>query len=194
MKKTTFAFLPAIALALATVAAAPALRAQSAMTAGSASVPAKTYNQLLSMQEHELVPLAEAMPADKYNFAPSNGNFKGVRTFAEQLTHIIHANYAFFGDAAGITPASMPKMSDLKTKDQIVQALKDSFAFGHRAIGTLTAQNAFEPVKPMDGVSTRAGMVSFAMIHMNDHFGQLVEYLRMNGIVPPSSQPMPMHR
>ncbi len=83
----------------------------------------------------------------------------------------------------------MPNINDLKTKDQIVQALKDSYAFGHRAIDTLTGDNAMETVKPVDGINTRAGIMLFAIIHMNDHFGQMVEYARMNGVVPPSSRP-----
>jgi uncharacterized damage-inducible protein DinB len=86
-------------------------------------------------------------------------------------------------------PSMMPKMQDLKTKAQIMQALKESFAFDHRAIATLTSQNAMENVKPVDGIDTRAGVMTFGIIHMNDHFGQMVVYLRMNGIVPPSSRP-----
>jgi uncharacterized damage-inducible protein DinB len=139
------------------------------------------------MVEHEFVPLAEAMPADKYDFAPTNGNFKGVRTFAQQVRHVIGANYAFFGNAASIKP-DMPKLADLKTKDQLVKALKDSFAFAHQAAATLTPDNALESVKPMDGVGTRSGLMVFALVHANDHYGQLVEYLRMNGIVPPASR------
>lgn len=187
--KKSLVILSAVVFATLALTGTPRLQAQSGMAATNVS-PAKVYDQLLSMVEHEMVPLAEAMPADKYNFAPTNGDFKGVRTFSAQIKHVIGANYAFFGDAASIKPTNMPKMSDLQTKEQIVQALKDSFAFGHQAIAKLTTQNAFETIKPMDGVNTRAGMASFAIIHMNDHFGQMVEYLRMNGMVPPSSRPM----
>jgi uncharacterized damage-inducible protein DinB len=149
--------------------------------------PSGVIDQIISMVEHEFVPLAEAMPADKYDFAPTNGNFKGVRTFAQQVRHVIGANYAFFGNAASIKP-DMPKLADLKTKDQLVKALKDSFAFAHQAAATLTPDNALESVKPMDGVGTRSGLMVFALVHANDHYGQLVEYLRMNGIVPPASR------
>lgn len=190
MKKKSLVISSAVVFATLALIGTLRMHAQSGMTTTTAASPAKVYDQLLSMVEHEMVPLAEAMPADKYNFAPANGNFQGVRTFGAQIKHVIGTNYAFFGDVASMKPANMPKISDLQTKDQIVQALKDSFAFGHQAIATLTAQNAFEAIKPMDGVNTRAGMAAFAIIHMNDHFGQLVEYLRMNGMVPPSSQPM----
>ena len=94
-----------------------------------------------------------------------------------------------FGAAASLKPTDMPDVKTLKTKEQMVQALKDSFAFAHKAIATLDQDNAMETVKPVDGIDTRAGIMVFAIIHMNDHFGQMVEYLRMNGIVPPSSQP-----
>lgn len=135
-----------------------------------------------------MVPLVEAMPADKFNFAPTNGNFKGVRTFAQQVQHVISANDYMYSRAASIPPPDI-QVRNLKTKAQLVQGLKDSFAFAHRAIATLTSQNALEAVKPVDGIPTRAGIMVFAVIHMNDHFGQMVEYLRMNGIIPPSSRP-----
>ncbi len=181
----------AIMLVAMTVAATPRLGAQSNMQAQSsaAATPAQAVDQLLNMVEQDMVPLAEAMPADKYDFAPTSGSFKGVRTFGGQVRHVIQANYYMFGAAASTKPDSMPKTQDLKTKAQLVQALKDSFAFGHRAIATLNGQNALERVKPVDGIDTRSGIMLLAIIHMNDHFGQLVEYARMNGVVPPSSLP-----
>ncbi|MGH9616794.1 MAG: DinB family protein, partial [Acidobacteriaceae bacterium] len=163
------------------------MQAQSSMRA-TATTPSQVVDNLLNAVERDMVPLVEAMPADKFNFAPTNGNFKGVRTFAQQVQHVTMANYYMFGDASSIKPSQMPDLKNLKTKAQLVQALKGSFAFAHRAVGTLTKQNALDPVKPVDGISTRAGVMVFAIVHMNDHFGQMVEYLRMNGIVPPSSR------
>lgn len=154
------------------------------------ATPSGVVNQLLGMVEHDLVPLAEAMPADKYNFAPTNGEFHGVRTFADQLRHVIRANDYFFGDASSMKPI-MPSASQLQTKEQIVAALKASFAFAHQAANSLTTDNALETVKPADGIATRAGIMLFAIVHMNDHYGQLVEYARMNGVIPPSSLPAP---
>ncbi|MGO8719390.1 MAG: DinB family protein [Acidobacteriaceae bacterium] len=168
----------------------PPIQAQADMSAASAATatPAQVVDQLLNTVEGEMVPLVEAMPADKFNFAPTNGNFKGVRTFAQQVQHVISANNYMYSTAASIPPPDV-QVRNLKTKAQLVQGLKDSFAFAHRAIATLTSQNGLETVKPVDGISTRAGIMVFAIIHMNDHFGQMVEYLRMNGIVPPSSRP-----
>ncbi len=190
MKKKSLGILSAIVLGTMTLAAPARMQAQSATgAAATTATPSQVVDQLLTMVESEMVPLAEAMPADKYNFAPTNGNFKGVRTFGEQVTHVARANYWMFGSAASIKPDNMPDMKSLKTKAQMVQALKDSFAFGHRAIATLDNNNAMEEIKPVDGIKTRSGIMVFAIIHMNDHFGQMVEYVRMNGIVPPSSRP-----
>jgi uncharacterized damage-inducible protein DinB len=180
-----------IVLAGAGLWATPRMQAQTTAdtTSAATAAPAQVLDQLLSTVESDMVPLVEAMPADKFNFAPTNGNFKGVRTFAQQVQHVTVANYYMFGTAASIKPPDMSALKNMKTKEQLVQALKDSFAFGHKAIATLNSQNALDTVKPVDGIPTRAGIMAFAIIHMNDHFGQMVEYLRMNGIVPPSSRP-----
>jgi uncharacterized damage-inducible protein DinB len=169
------------ALALATtLLAAPALAAQPS--------PAQVFGKLLSGQQEEVVAVAEAMPADKYNFAPTNGDFKGVRTFAQQLTHVAEAQYFFF-NGFGIKPTIDPKsLEKLTSKDDVIQALKDSFAFAHKATDTMTAQNAFDEIEQRDGTNTRAGIAAFSLAHTNDHYGQMIEYLRMNGIVPPGSR------
>lgn len=189
MKMKMITVLSAV-LAVAGLWTMPPIQAQADMSAASAATatPAQVVDQLLNTVEGEMVPLVEAMPADKFNFAPTNGNFKGVRTFAQQVQHVISANNYMYSTAASIPPPDI-QVRNLKTKAQLVQGLKDSFAFAHRAIATLTSENAVETVKPVDGISTRAGIMVFAIVHMNDHFGQMVEYLRMNGIVPPSSRP-----
>ncbi|MHB1960150.1 MAG: DinB family protein [Acidobacteriaceae bacterium] len=190
MKMKSLAVLSAV-LAVAGLWTMPPIEAQADMSAAAAATttPAQVVDQLLSMVEGEMVPLVEAMPADKFNFAPTNGNFKGVRTFGQQVQHVTMANYYMFSAASSLQPPDMQAVKNMKTKAQLVQGLKDSFAFAHKAIATLDTDNAMEVVKPVDGVDTRAGIMLFATVHMNDHFGQMVEYLRMNGIVPPSSRP-----
>ena len=190
MKMRSLAVLSAV-LAAAGLWTMPPIQAQADMSAATtaSTTPAQVVDQLLSMVESEMVPLVEAMPADKFNFAPTNGNFKGVRTFGEQVQHVTMANYYMFSAASSLQPPDMQAVKNLKTKAQLVQGLKDSFAFAHKAIATLDTDNALEVVKPVDGVDTRAGIMLFATVHMNDHFGQMVEYLRMNGIIPPSSRP-----
>jgi uncharacterized damage-inducible protein DinB len=112
--------------------------------------------------------------------------FDGVRTFAQQVTHVAQANYSFAaaisGQKADVDVAAIGKMTK---KDDIVAALAGSFASMHKAIGTLTTANAFEAIKSDEpGVQTRGTMVAFTVGHCFDHYGQMVEYLRMNGLVP----------
>ena len=179
---------------------APTLRAQ----AGSAPqqqppTVASVLNQYYGIVEQEVVSAAEAMPEDKYSFAPTNGEFKGVRTFAEEVKHIGFANHLFFGPLMGenIEAKSIEQNTngpaELKSKAEIVQYLKDSFALGHRAISTINSENQVTPLaKPVfPFLSTRLGIATIGTFHPMDHYGQMVEYLRMNGIVPPASRPRP---
>jgi hypothetical protein len=77
---------------------------------------------------------------------------------------------------------------ELKTKAEIIQFLKDSFAVGHRAAKTITAQNALEEIQWFRGTAPRLFVASAVVIHAADEYGQMVEYLRMNGVVPPASR------
>ncbi len=164
-------------------AAAPAKPA-----VGTQMTPSQTYGKLLSTIEQEFVPAAEAMPEDKFNFAPPEtaGEFKGVRTFAQQVKHVTQANYFFFG--GGMSDADMKAKGDaidkLTTKADIVQALKDSLKQAHAYVDGITPENAFV----MTANGTRGGMAAFGIAHMMDHYGQMVVYLRMNGVVPPASR------
>ena len=146
--------------------------------------PAQTFAKLLGNFENEIVGAAEAMPEDKFNFAPTQGEYKGVRTFAQQVKHIAQSNYYFFGGFAGTDENGGAYIEKLTTKADIVKALKDSFAMAHKAVDSTTADNAFEMTK----TGTRAGMIAFGLAHCMDHYGQMVEYLRMSGIVPPASR------
>jgi uncharacterized damage-inducible protein DinB len=154
----------------------------------------QVLNQTVSNIEHEFVPAAEAMPEDKFGFAPTNGEFKGVRTFAQQIKHVAAVNYelgaaileekppADIGDEAG--PASITSKAD------IVKYLNDSFAYVHKALQTINDKNLVETVKSPfgEGKVTRLGLATSVAWHGFDHYGQMVEYLRMNGIVPPASR------
>ena len=73
---------------------------------------------------------------------------------------------------------------NLKTKAEIIQFLKNSFALGHKAAATLTPENMLQSA----GRSTRINMATFPVAEAYNHYGQMVEYLRMNGIVPPASR------
>ena len=163
---------------------------------GSQMEPAKAQEALLNMFEGELMGVVKAMPADKFNFAPSaatfapsqGAKFDGVRTFAQQAIHLTQANYFFFSSFGMKPDVDIKSLSNLKTKDEIVSALAASFVFAHKAVATITPANAYETIKGVDGMKTRATVASFAVAHGFDHYGQLVEYLRMNGVVPPGSK------
>jgi uncharacterized damage-inducible protein DinB len=163
------------------------LIAQSTPASGGAQVaPAQVYGKLLGSIEAEVVEAAEAMPAEKYDFVPSTGEFKTVRTFGQQVKHLAQANYYYFSKMGSKPTADVKAIDKLTGKDEIVHALKDSFAFGHQSIDSMTAQNAFESIDSKQ--ATRAGLATAVLAHANDHYGQMVIYLRMNGIIPPASR------
>lgn len=148
----------------------------------------------ISNFEHEFVPAAEAMPADKFDFAPTNGEFKGVRTFAQQIKHVAAVNYelggalleqkppADIGDESG--PASVNDKAD------VIKYLKDSFEYVHKAVATINDSNLTGTVRSPfgEGSVSRLGLVMSVPSHGFDHYGQMVVYLRMNGIIPPASK------
>jgi hypothetical protein len=156
---------------------------------------ASAVDREISNIEKQIVEVAEAMPGDKYNFSPESLNipgddFKGVRTFALQVKHVATSNYFIWshltGDKLpeGLNDGNGP--DNLKTKADIIAFLKDSFALGHRAAATLTTQNMLETAE--NSKSSRLHLATFGVAHAFDHYGQMVEYLRMNGIVPPASR------
>ncbi|HEX4310950.1 MAG TPA: DinB family protein [Acidobacteriaceae bacterium] len=151
----------------------------------------------LKIVEGELVPAAEAMPEEKYSFAPVGGEFTGVRTFALEMKHVATANFVFYSAILGQDPPPGVNVSgaangpeDIQSKAQIVKYLKDSFALGHQALATLTTSNELTPVAnaPIPSMNTRLALASFSLAHASDHYGQAAEYLRQNGIIPPASQ------
>ena len=167
--------------------------------------PARSLDAAVTGLEKQLVPLAEAMPADKYNFAPSGDlfkpggtvDYKGVRTFGQQLAHIIQANDFFFLGVQGMgkpdaaMTAKLAAIGKLTEKEDLIKALKESFVAAHEAVATLTPENAWDHAG-RNATDTRAEEVTHALGHSYDIYGQLVEYLRMNGIVPPASEGRPL--
>jgi len=153
---------------------------------------AATVAQWFTMIEQSFIALADAMPAEKYGFKPTNGEFEHVRTFEEQVKHVACANFAFFNQIEKIEPpaeCSMGGPSPAKTKAELMIYLRESFEYARSVLQTMTLANALEPAGgPYGGESTRLGLTTLAVWHASDHYGQLVVYLRMNGIVPPASQ------
>jgi hypothetical protein len=149
----------------------------------------------VSEAEIKLLGVADAMPATKYTFAPSDGEFKGVRTFAQQVKHLAATNYILAAGILGVEPPADAGdemgPDSLKTKSDILEYLRESFVYLHKAVATIDDRNAViqtPAISPLRGSATRLGLAMETLLHSFDHYGQLVEYLRMNGIVPPASR------
>jgi uncharacterized damage-inducible protein DinB len=144
--------------------------------------------------EKEVVSAAEAMPEEKYSFAPTAGEFKGVRTFAQQVKHLAANNYRMAANMNGQTPSPEQETEtgpeSVISKAQILNYLKGSFAALHRAVAMVTQENMLEPLRSRrpPRQNNRVQFAIDAVAHSYDHYGQMVEYLRMNGIVPPASR------
>lgn len=168
-------------------------RAQHADSSSQRTTLSQIEDHYANGAEHALVPIVEAMPDDKYSFAPTNGEFKGVRTFADMVKHVGAANY---GMASAILHENPPikletdaDLDAIKGKAEIVKFLKGSFEFLHKALNSINEQNETELIKSPDSSKSlaRLEVADRAITHCWNHYGQLVEYLRMNGIAPPGS-------
>jgi hypothetical protein len=190
-------------LLLALLVSAPAALGQNAKSTPGAAPPTPaapaTVAALVDAQmariEKLVVEAAEAMPEEKFFFSPESlkipgSQYGGVRPFALQVRHIAASNYAYWAVLTGETVRDDFRggngPEDRKTKAEIIQFLKDSYALGHRAAATLTAENLLQVVASNN--STRLFRATQGVAHAYDHYGQMVEYLRMNGIVPPASR------
>ena len=188
MKVLTSIFLVLVILA--------AGRFTSAQTAKPAETPtvAQALSQSVTQLEHEFVPAAEAMPEDKYSFAPTAGEFKGVRTFAQQVKHVAAVNYilgaSILGEKPPVETGGENGPDSVKSKAEVVKFLKDSFAYFHKAVASINSGNLLTPVKNPFGENmvSRLWIATLNIGHCFDHYGQMAEYLRMNSIIPPASR------
>jgi len=155
-------------------------------------------------EKYEFRSAAEAMPAEKYGYRPAQGDYGGVypgygpkelRTFGEQVKHVACSNFAFAAELDGKKPpAGCDKggPSPAKTRDELIVYLRDSFKELEKSLGAITKENMFQPIEgPYAGPNTRLGLATVCIWHVADHYGQMVIYMRLNGIVPPASRPNP---
>ncbi len=155
---------------------------------------AQVFDRNLTNVEKEVVDAADAMPEDKFNFAPTQGEFKGVRTFALQVKHIAVANYglgsAILGEKPPLDLKGENGPDNITSKADIMKFLKDSFTYAHKAVNSVTEANVLEKVQSPFGPNkvTRLSLAIGILSHPYDHYGQMVEYLRMNSIIPPASR------
>ncbi len=188
-----------LALGTALMAQAPA---ETKPAPAAKKTEGQSINQMYAWVAGQFVPAAEAMPEEKYGFAPTEGEFKGVKTFAQQVKHVAAVNYYLGSQILGeALPAEAGKIDlsnmemgpeTVKTKAEIVAYLKGSFAYAQKAVGSITAKNGTLPIKNPFGMPddvTRLGVATLLAFHGMDHYGQMVVYLRMNAIIPPASRP-----
>ncbi len=206
-----------IALALMLALIAPGSRAQATSEAPIAPPKEPTAADLsknetvgtalmrtFGSQEYEFRSAAEAMPEDKYNFRPSAATKSNeptsigpteLRTFADQVKHVACANFAFSAELNGKEPPANCENggpSTAKTRTELLTYLRNSFAAMNASINAISSKNMYDPIEGRyAGPNTRLGLAGTAIWHVADHFGQLVMYLRLNGIVPPASRPNP---
>jgi uncharacterized damage-inducible protein DinB len=171
-----------------------ALACGSFAAAKDAGTIATVLDKNITSVEKEVVPAAEAMPEDKYTFVPTGGEFKGVRSFAAQVKHIAAVNYviaaAILGEKPPVDTGEEAGPASMTSKADIVKFLKDSFAYSHKATLSLSDADAVKMGANPFGKDQvpRMSVPSWITGHCFDHYGQMVVYLRLNGIVPPASR------
>jgi uncharacterized damage-inducible protein DinB len=157
------------------------------LAAQSPSIQANALADWMSQTE-TLVKLANAMPEEKFSFKPTSPQ----RSYGEQVLHIAEANVIQMGRfAAGVTAPTINMKAT--SKAEILKALEDSFDYGTGVLKTQTDQTMVQAAESTRfdrfmGPSTRARVVSYVMGHTWDIYGQMVVYVRLNGITPPASQ------
>ena len=157
----------------------------------------RALQTLLKLTEKEIVSAVDAMPADKFGFAPTDGEFTGVRTFGQMVKHLSATNYILAAAALGEEPPADAGdevgPETVRTKTEILAYLSGSFEHLSRAVEAIGQTNLPvipSPISPLKkGEVTRSALVVESLVHAFDHYGQMVEYLRMNGVVPPASRP-----
>jgi hypothetical protein len=185
MKDSSLSLLAAIALLLI---ALPTVAQQQPSPAQTIS---DSINYMWKMVESDFTSLAEAMPEDKWNFKPTQGAFTDVRTFGEQVKHVACANEAWAKKLRGETPPDRCDTggpSPARTKAEILAYLRESFVMMDSEIAKSKLDNLMAPMKGPYAGDNRLEVLNSALWHISDHYGQLVEYVRMNGIVPPASR------
>ena len=128
---------------------------------------------------------AEKMPEDKYGFRPT----EVVRSFGQILGHIADAQYMFCSTVLGETNPRPNIEKTMASKSDLIAALGEAFAYCDRAYDGMTDASASETVMIMGSDTPKLGGLTVNNVHTVEHYGNLVTYLRMNDIVPPTSDP-----
>ena len=199
MQKTKWITVLVLWFAAASLLAQAAPQVVDTKNAGSldAQKEKRAFESLMKIVEQEIISAVGAMPADKFGFAPTDGEFKGVRTFGQMVKHFSATNHILSAAALGEEPPAEAGdelgPESVRTKAEILAYLKGSFVHLDKAVEAIGKTNIpvnASPISPLKrGEVTRLALITETLLHAYDHYGQLVEYLRMNGVVPPASRP-----
>jgi len=163
--------------------------------------PGKAFTRFFGYQEYQFRSAAEAMPEEKWNYRPAPGLFKDEkpqfgpaeeRTFAEQVKHVACSNFSFAAFLDGTHPpegCDKGGPSPARSRVELLNYLRDSFNALKKSLGAISEKNMYDPIEGLG--NTRLGVGIVSIWHVGDHYGQVVIYLRENGIVPPASRPSP---
>ena len=144
-----------------------------------------TSKGLYAISKGDVLGSVEKIPDDLWSYQPT----KDVRTIGQLFAHIADGQYEFCGVAVEGHSVSKDIEKTMKTKAEIVPALKAAFAYCDSAYGNMTDSNAAEIVSMFGRKLTKLGVMDFNVAHNMEHYGNLVTYMRLKGIVPPSSAP-----
>jgi len=144
-----------------------------------------TSKAIFNISKRDVMGSVETIPEDLWSFQPT----KDIRTVAQLFAHIADGQYEFCGAAIEGKPVDKGVEKTAKGKAEIVKALNEAFAYCEAAYADLTDAKAAETVKVFGMAATRLGIMDFNVAHNMEHYGNLVTYMRLKGIVPPSSAP-----
>ena len=145
----------------------------------------KIYDQQLTMLEHDLVPLAEAMPAEKFSYRPSADQM----TFGRLVVHMAETNNLLCGKAAAVPAPKVEEVKDTDSKDKLIVALKASFDFCSDALAKMDDSKLAETTEGFGGKQVTRAWISLVLSGAwADHYSEAAMYLRLNGVLPPTAK------
>lgn len=136
-----------------------------------------------NMVKNDILKSAQKMPEENYSFRPT----PEVRSFGQLIAHVADSQYEFCAPVKGEQKSSDVEKT-VTGKAELIAALKTGFAYCDEAYNALTDAHAADKIKFMGGNRTKLETLNFNTMHSDEHYGNIVTYLRMKGLVPPSSE------
>src|SRR2546430_12336128 len=150
--------------------------------------PFSTFNRFVYLRlKTTLVASAEKMPEENYNFKPT----EAVRSYGQIVGHLADAQYTFCSTALGENNPGLKIEQAKTTKPELVAALKDALAYCDKAYDGMTDASGAQMVKMIGMDMPKLGVLNFNNMHAMEHYGNLVTYMRLKNIVPPTSEKAP---